>query len=729
MNRKVLYIWKYLLPAMVILLTTWFLVQVAIDSVHEENRNKLGLIAQILENEIRNSEEAKAAFRAKDSAKLEALLQPLLDAKILVQDGILGASVYLPDQQRNVAFSPRSAMSGNLQNKISISKEAVQAYQSGQPGYYSIQNETRIQPIYNYINVLEVDGQKVALISVNQTVASMEGETRTIWLYGIIISVLSLLVLIAAAVSEYRRERTLMRELANVTQWLKGLTWSYVSASDVDRQLTLLKKLPTEFQKAIRFVDYARLQKRHVLEHLPLGIMILDTNAKITYANPSLRRLLGRTHEELHAMSAEEWRCCYQLSDGSYVSDLLERGEPVENCLGVIRHSTGKEIPFTLTMRSLPDDDGKAMGYFLYVRDLSEEIALDRQEQKIHYLFNAIPMCVLLINEQKQIEYINPSVSRLFSCTEHDLLGKALFEALPWQLEESARLFYEPLHKALSTGMRMHSSDIQALIHGREYDLDCDFFPILNAYSSTADGCMILIKDKTLYREWEDLSQRVAQHTNYVQMAATIAHEVRNPMTSVRGFLQLLSSQINGDTHRKYLDVMTTEIDRMNTILSEYLSMARTPQPEWEPIHLTELVNDTFLLLEGEANYRGVNLSLELAADCRIHGIARELKQVLINLVRNAFDALEDGEGLIELRLQAAEPNDYLVTVTDNGVGIAPEQLARIFEPFFTTKAMGTGLGLPVCKKIIESHGGSLRVQSEPGAGTTFTIQLPKSFD
>ncbi|ARU61307.1 hypothetical protein CBW65_10095 [Tumebacillus avium] len=728
MNRKALYTWKYLLPALLILLTTWFLVQVAIDAVHEENRNKLGLVAQILENDIRNNAAAKAAFLARDNAKLEELLQPMLDQKILEEQGNLGASIYLPDQERNVAFSPRSAMNGSsLDKKVTISAEAVRAYQSGQPGYYSVQNEIRKQPIYNYINVLEVDGKKVALISVNQTAASVHGETRTIWLYGLIICGLALLVLFVAAVGEYRRESTLMRELDNVTKWLKGLTWSSVSTADVDRKLTLLKKLPAEFQKAIRFVEFARLQKRHVLEHLPLGILMLDVNAKITYANPSLRRLLGRTQEELETMSVEDWRSCYQLADGSYISDLVEKQVQIDNCLGVIRHSNGQEIPFAATLRSLPEDEGKPLGYFLYVRNLSEEIALDRQEQKIHYLFNAIPMSVLLINEDKEIEYINPSVSRLFSCNEHDLLGKKLSEALPWELDDHSQVLCEPLHKALSTGMRMHSSNIQALIHGREYDLDFDFFPILNAYTSSADGCMILIKDKTLYREWEDLSQRVDQHTNYVQMAATIAHEVRNPMTSVRGFLQLLSSQITGDTHRKYLDVMTTEIDRMNTILSEYLSMARTPQPEWEPIHLTELVRDTFMLLEGEANYRGVNLSLELAEDCHIRGIARELKQVLINLVRNAFDALEGGEGLIHLRLQN-EQGHYLLTVTDNGVGIAPEQLTRIFEPFFTTKAMGTGLGLPVCKKIIESHGGSLYVQSELGAGTTFTIKVPQFF-
>jgi signal transduction histidine kinase len=276
------------------------------------------------------------------------------------------------------------------------------------------------------------------------------------------------------------------------------------------------------------------------------------------------------------------------------------------------------------------------------------------------------------------------------------------------------------------TGMRSRMANVTCIMQGREYDLELDFFPITNPFSGETDGCMTLIKDMTLAREWEELSQRIDMHSSYVQMAATIAHEVRNPMTSVRGFLQLLGSNANitGDKQRMYIDVMQTEIDRMNAILSEYLSMARTPQPQWERIHLADLIRETLLVLEGEANYRGITLALDLMPDCIVHGLSRELKQVLINLVRNAFDAMGNTHGRIDIRLCKAEAT-FQIHVSDTGCGISEEQLYRIFDPFFTTKAMGTGLGLPVCKKIIESHHGELTVQSEVGVGTTFTIELP----
>ncbi|MGZ6503113.1 MAG: sensor histidine kinase, partial [Tumebacillaceae bacterium] len=126
----------------------------------------------------------------------------------------------------------------------------------------------------------------------------------------------------------------------------------------------------------------------------------------------------------------------------------------------------------------------------------------------------------------------------------------------------------------------------------------------------------------------------------------------------------------------------------------------------------------------GEANYRGITLALDLKPDCMVHGLSRELKQVLINLVRNAYDAMNNTNGRIDIGLCQTETS-FLIHVSDTGCGISAEQLDRIFDPFFTTKVMGTGLGLPVCKKIVESHHGTLTVQSTVGAGTTFTIELP----
>ncbi|MCX7572248.1 ATP-binding protein [Tumebacillus sp. DT12] len=728
MNQKFRYAMKYIVPALLILLTTYTLVQIAVSSLQEENEHKLRTLNTQLTERIKNSPSLLNALSSGDRDAAEQLVQPILDEVTLAYlDGwdSLGGSVYFPETGIVVAISPRDDAPLDLTRPTPMTQGAQTAYETGMPLYYKSSPDIRSTPVYVYSLPLQI-GERQVLISITQSIHSLSQQIRSIWLTGGIVCLLSLLVITVLAMNEWRRNQRLDGELNRLMSWLHKYDAGEQDLTTDPNEFTLLKELPDAFAKTINMVQYTRRRKREVLNQLPFGIITLDANRMVRYMNPYFQKLSGFDPEEMQGWTHQEWHAHYRLMDGGTISDLFAFNRSMENVLGTLINKKGQEIPISITIRPLSGEDGESLGYLCMIHDLSDELELDRLTQKTHYIFNSIPLCMILVNRDRQIKYVNPAVCRLFGKSEHDLIEKTLDQTWGYELIGDGPSLWQHIERAMATGIRSHLPAAKCLLDEREYDFEFDLFPMLNPYTGEADGCMLLIKDNTVYREWEELSQRVDAHSHYVQMAATIAHEVRNPMTSVRGFLQLLAGQITGETQQMYLEVMQTEIDRMNSILSEYLSMARAPQMKWERISLSDLVSETFMLLEGEANYRGIHLELINTPGCEVHGLSRELKQVLINLVRNAFDAIDNSsDGRVRISLRA-EAHEYRIDVADNGCGITQEQLAKIFDPFFTTKAMGTGLGLPVCKKIVESHGGSLTCESTAGEGTTFTVRLPE---
>lgn len=728
MNQKFRYVMKYMVPALLILLTTYTLVQIAVSSLQEENEHKLRTLNTQLTERIKQNPSLLNALSSGDRDAAERLVQPILDEVTLADlNGwdSLGGSVYLPETGIVVALSPRDDAPLDLTKPTPMTPGAQTAYQTGTPHYYKSSPDIRSTPVYVYSLPLQI-GERQVLISITQSIDSLSQQIRSIWLTGGIVCLLSLLVITVLVFNEFRRNQRLDSELKRLMSWLHTYDAGEQDLTTDPNEFTLLKELPDAFAKTINMVQYTRRRKREVLNQLPLGIITLDANRMIRYMNPYFQKLSGFDPEETQSWTHQEWHAHYRLMNGDSITDLFALNRSMENVLGTLINKKGQEIPISITIRPLSGDDGESLGYLCMMNDLSDELELDRLTQKTHYIFNSIPLCMILVNRDRQIKYVNPAVCRLFGKSEHDLIEKTLDQTWGYELINDGPSLWQHIERAMATGIRSHLPAAKCLLDEREYDFEFDLFPMLNPYTGEADGCMLLIKDNTVYREWEELSQRVDAHSHYVQMAATIAHEVRNPMTSVRGFLQLLAGQITGETQQMYLEVMQTEIDRMNSILSEYLSMARAPQMKWERTCLSDLVSETFMLLEGEANYRGIHLELVNTPGCEVHGLSRELKQVLINLVRNAFDAIDNSnDGRVRISLRAEE-HDYRIDVADNGCGITQEQLAKIFDPFFTTKAMGTGLGLPVCKKIVESHGGSLTCESTAGEGTTFTVRLPE---
>jgi two-component system, sporulation sensor kinase B len=208
-------------------------------------------------------------------------------------------------------------------------------------------------------------------------------------------------------------------------------------------------------------------------------------------------------------------------------------------------------------------------------------------------------------------------------------------------------------------------------------------------------------------------------------MAAAFAHEIRNPLTSVRGFIQYLNEGDNYKNLKDHAPFILEELDRTNKIITDYLSLAKPRSLKKETIEVTQLVDDMVKMLNPIASYKGVQLSFDKDSEKSIYinTDKQYIQQCIINLVKNAIEAVEN-DGVVSVKVQR-EKNNVVILIEDNGVGLSKDELKKIGLPFYTTKSKGTGLGTMVTNRLIEEMKGSILYKSEKNTGTIVQITLP----
>jgi signal transduction histidine kinase len=210
------------------------------------------------------------------------------------------------------------------------------------------------------------------------------------------------------------------------------------------------------------------------------------------------------------------------------------------------------------------------------------------------------------------------------------------------------------------------------------------------------------------------------------ELAASIAHEIRNPLTSIKGFVQFLQEDELMKQRGEHLRVMSEEIDRINEVVCELLLIAKPQMQTVLSVDLKAVIEDVMTLMKSNALQNNIILLLNHEADLfKVSGNKNHLKQVFINLVKNAIESMPDG-GTVETAIERSADGGIRISISDEGIGLSQERMEKLGEPFYTTKDKGTGLGLTVCYKIIrEEHAGEILFESEEGRGTTVHIILP----
>lgn len=239
-------------------------------------------------------------------------------------------------------------------------------------------------------------------------------------------------------------------------------------------------------------------------------------------------------------------------------------------------------------------------------------------------------------------------------------------------------------------------------------------------------GSVILLRD---LREIKDLQEKVRRSERLAslgRLAAGVAHEIRNPLSSIRGFAQYFLNRFKGQgEEQNYAAVMVKEVDRLNRVITDLLDFAKPKVPQQELHSLPDILDHTLQLLNDELKKKKIDLKKNYEPDLpRVLVDRDQISQAFLNLILNSIESIE-GEGKICLALKkGSSAKTVEVVLEDSGRGIPAEDLEKVFEPFYSTKRKGTGLGLAIVHQIIESHGGEIRVKSAEGKGTTFSIIL-----
>ena len=249
---------------------------------------------------------------------------------------------------------------------------------------------------------------------------------------------------------------------------------------------------------------------------------------------------------------------------------------------------------------------------------------------------------------------------------------------------------------------------------------------------STVEQAMMKVQLKFERRSLEKRAADAEALSAMGALALNLAHEIRNPLNAAvlqlhlldRGVEKLECDRDTKDALKKRAAIVGDEIGRLSRLLTEFLELARPRALGREPVHVARLVADVLDLYRETADARGIEIVRDLAADgTTLLGDAEKLKQVMLNLVVNALEAMKHG-GTLSVRV-AAEADHVEISVSDTGPGIPPEVIEHVFDPFFTTKEAGTGLGLSIVRKVVDQHGGEIRIETEPGRGAHVRVTIP----
>lgn len=311
----------------------------------------------------------------------------------------------------------------------------------------------------------------------------------------------------------------------------------------------------------------------------------------------------------------------------------------------------------------------------------------------------------------------NRGAECIYGYSEEEIIGSSAIKLFPPERKKEL----DDVLLSISQGKPMINYEAtRQRKDGQIINVDLTVSPMMN-HNGIVIGASTIVRDVTIQKRIEKEMKRMDQMTLVGEMAASIGHEVRNPMTTVKGFLQLMGENNNSEKYSEYIPLMISELDRANDIITEFLSISRTKVTELALHNINDIINSILPLVNVEAIRYEKYITTQLSVVPDLILDEKEMRQMILNLSRNGLEAMGKGGGLSIKTLLA--DNQVILAIQDEGSGIKPEMLARLGTPFLTTKESGTGLGLAVCYGIAARHNATISIESNP-RGSTFFVKF-----
>lgn len=360
--------------------------------------------------------------------------------------------------------------------------------------------------------------------------------------------------------------------------------------------------------------------------------------------------------------------------------------------------------------------------YLIHLYQLAKETDFTLPQRLLAKLTQDSSLGLFVMDEQANIVEASHTACKLLGMERLNVINKhvdQVFAGIP----EQHRL----IKKELLEGVKLHNIAMSWTNDNQRYELIVDANTLHDDTGKTV-GAFVLFKDITNLRSFEQKIERNERLAMIGQIAAGTAHEIRNPLTSIKGFLQMFLKSFSDsgmDREKTYTEIMLTEINRINSLVSEFLLLSKPRNIQYSMVDLNTVFSEILPIVESQAILYGIDVKFASNGKLpMVVGDTELLKQVFINICKNGIEAMGE-QGTLHISHHIDQDGDKVsIDIHDSGPGIPLYIIDKIFDPFFTTKEEGTGLGLSVCQKIIHDIGGQIRVSSK-GYGTTFHIMLP----
>src|SRR6267378_3453547 len=353
-------------------------------------------------------------------------------------------------------------------------------------------------------------------------------------------------------------------------------------------------------------------------------------------------------------------------------------------------------------------------------------LRLAQEKGFLETVFNSIQEGIIVTDAKGQITYLNDAACQLFGLEAEDSLGKRLDErvrGLDWNALSQEGAVSRDMEIFYPSNRFINFYSVPLVIERQPTDDKIDT-------SGEKVGHAIILRDITESRRSEQQTIESERLNALTLLAAGVAHEIGNPLNSLNIHLQLIEREARkldgakGTELQESVDVARAEINRLDSIISQFLRAIRPTRPQLRPENINTIVEEAVRFFALEIKDRDIVVEQELRSDLPVLELDRDqIKQAFYNVIKNSFEAMKS-RGILRIRTDLDESH-VIVRFTDTGGGISAENLSRVFEPYFTTKTSGTGLGLLIVRRIVREHGGELSIESSEGKGLTLTIRLP----